>query len=180
MTNNPNAPREAQQVNEQGEDAGNWLECLPWDGQEASLPAGGNVTVPGLQFRKLVYRVEVLDAEVEEGSRFIPQSELSPDDVIIGAKLNENSIKRIEANYGPDWIRIADPNGGRQVNRMQWREKHGTDGLALLAIRDLRYGQPVTSVGAKPTQGQQKAQPTPAPAKPKYPSAQELAAQQKK
>ena len=143
---------------EMTEAVGNWLECLPWNGQEASLPAGGNVMIPGLSFRKLVYRVELLDAESEEGVKWVKQAEIVPDDLIIGTKLNENSIKAIEANYGPDWIRIADPNGGKQMSRAAWRDKFGTDGLNLLAIRDLRYGQPVTSVGSKPTQGQ-KAQP---------------------
>ena len=142
------------------EASGNWLECLPWNGQEASLPAGGNVMIPGLSFRKLVYRVQILDAELEEGFSWVKQAELTPEDLIIGTKLNENSIKAIESNYGSDWIRIADPNGGKQMSRLAWREKFGTDGLNLLAIRDLRYGMPVTSVGSKPTQGkpQQKTQ----------------------
>src|SRR5512136_1793698 len=123
---------------------GNWLECLPWTGQEASLPAGGNVTIPGLQFRKLVYRVQLLDAESEEGVKWVKQSEITAADLIIGAKLNENSIKAIEKTYGADWIRIADPNGGKQLSRQQWYDNKGhTDGLELLAIRDLRYGKPV-------------------------------------
>ncbi len=132
--------------------AGNWLECLPWNGQEASLPAGGNVQVKGLSFTKLIYRVEVLDAESEEGSRFVKVSEVTPDDVIIGAKLNENSIKRIEANYGKDWIRIANPNGGGQMSREAWKERFGTDGLQLLAVRELRKPGSVAQVGQSVTQ----------------------------
>jgi hypothetical protein len=144
---------------EMSEAVGNWLECLPWNGQEASLPAGGNVQIPGLSFRKLVYRVQLLDAESEEGYRWVKQAEITPEDLIIGTKLNENSIKAIEQNYGPDWIRIADPNGGKQMSRQAWRDKFGTDGLNLLAIRDLRYGKPVTSVGQKPTQGKPQSKP---------------------
>lgn len=141
---------------EMSEAVGNWLPCLPWEGQEKSLPAGGNVTIPGLQFRKLVYRVQLLDAEVEEGVRWVKQSEITAADLIIGAKLNENSIKAIERSYGSDWIRITNPNGGKQMSRADWRTEFQTDGLELLAIRDLRYGKPVTnSIGQKPTQGQQ-------------------------
>lgn len=121
------------------EDSGDgWLECVPWTGQEKDLPAGYTVKVPGLDPMKFVQKVELLDAEVDEGSRFVKVNELKKGDIIIGAKLNENSIKRVEANYGPDWCRLKSANGGKNFNRYEWREAFGTDGLALLAVRNLR------------------------------------------
>ena len=81
---------------ENGYDAnGNWLECLPWTGQEAALPAGYTVMVPGLDPMQFIKRVEVLDAEEDEGYRSVKKSELKPGDVIIGAEINEKSVKKI-------------------------------------------------------------------------------------
>lgn len=120
---------------------GQWLECLPWEGQEASLPLGSTVSVPGLDPMKFIYRVKVLDAEEEDGYRMVKKSELKPDDVIIGAWLNEKSVAEVEKTYGKDWLRIIESNGGGKLNRYQWRDKYGTDGLELLAIRNLRAAQ---------------------------------------
>lgn len=120
---------------------GNWLECLPFTGQEASLPLGYTVMVPGLTMKQFIYRVEVLDAEELEGFRTVKASELKPGDVIIGVQLNENSVKKVVDTYGGDWIRIKDATAGKDYNRMKWRDKYGTDGMELSAIKDLRASQ---------------------------------------
>jgi hypothetical protein len=131
------------------DEEGNWLECLPWEGQEKSLPLGYTTMVPGLGIDKFVYRVNVLDAEEMEGFRSIKKSELKPDDIIIGAEMNEKSIKKIVDTYGGDWIRLKDANSGKNYNRLEWQQKYGTDALELLAIKSLR-GQ--TSGTLPPTQ----------------------------
>lgn len=120
---------------------GNWLECLPWEGQEKSLPLGYTVMVPGLDPMKFIKRVEVLDAEEDAGFREVKPSELKKDDIIIGAVINENSTKKVADTYGGDWIRLKDANSGASYNRMEWRDKFGTDGLELLAIKSLRAQQ---------------------------------------
>jgi hypothetical protein len=120
---------------------GNWLECLPWDGQEKSLPLGYTTMVPGLGVSKFIKRVEVLDAEEDAGYREIKPSELKPDDIIVGAVINENSTKKVADTYGGDWIRLKEANSGKSLNRLQWQEKFGTDGLELLAIKELRGKQ---------------------------------------
>lgn len=124
---------------ESGEDgAGNWLECLPWTGQEKDLPLGYTTKVPGLDVMNLIKRVEVMDAEEDAGYREIKKSQMKPGDVVIGAQLNENTTKKIADTYGGDWIRLKDANSGKNYSRMEWRQKFGTDGLELLAIRNLR------------------------------------------
>lgn len=115
-----------------------WLECIPWTGMEKDLPVGYTTKVPGLNIIKFIKSVEILDGESEEGSRFIKMAERKEGDIIIGVKLNEKSIERVVANYGPSWIVLKHANGGKSYNRLAWRDKYGTDGLALLAIRNLR------------------------------------------
>ncbi len=119
----------------------NWLPCLPWDGHEKSLPLGYIIQIPNLNPVELVSRWEVLDAESDEGSRLVKAKELKPNDVIIGAKMNEISIKKIEANYGPDWLIIKGASEGNSFNRIAWRDAFKTDGLILLAIREKRFGR---------------------------------------
>jgi hypothetical protein len=116
----------------------NWLECIPWTGQEAALPAGYTTMVPGLDVMTLIYRVEIMDAEEEAGYQTIKRSQMKPGMVVIGAQINENTTKKICETYGGDWIRLKSANGGVNYNRVEWREKFGTDGLELLAIRNLR------------------------------------------
>jgi hypothetical protein len=132
---------------ENGYDAdGNWLECLPWTGQEASLPLGYTVMIPGLDPSQFIKRVEVLDAEEDEGFRSIKKSELKPTDTIVGVELNEKSIKKIVDTYGGDWLRVKGANAGENYNRLEWYNKYGTDAIELLAIKSLRGAQ----TGTKP------------------------------
>ncbi len=122
-----------------------WLPCVKWTGEERDLPRGGNSKIPGFDPTKLVNRWEVLDAESEAGSRFVKAAELKHDDLIIGARLNEMSILRLVANYGPRFVVLAeaDPGleieGARMLTREEWHTKYGTDGLSLWAIRRMRF-----------------------------------------
>ena len=116
-----------------------WLECLPWDGLEASLPLGGKLKVPGLTPEKLVKAWEVLDAEAEEGIRKVKAADLKIGDIIIGAEMNKASLARLAASYGPDFVQIKEANG-KLLSWVEWQAKYGTDGLALWAIRNKRFG----------------------------------------
>jgi len=128
---------------------GNWLECLPWDGQEKSLPLGYTTMVPRLGLSKFAKSVEILDPEADEGFRNVKVSEVKPDDTIIGVEINENSTKKIADTYGSDWLRIKDSNTGKGMNRVAWHDKYGTDGLELLILKELQ-GKQVGSI--PPTQ----------------------------
>lgn len=122
-----------------------WLPCIPWTGEERDLPRGGNSKIPGFSPLKLVNRWEVLDAESEAGSRLVKAAELKPDDLIIGARINEMSVLRLVANYGPRFVVLAeaDPGleieGAKMLTREEWHAKYHTDGLALWAIRNKRF-----------------------------------------
>lgn len=118
-----------------GED---WLECIPWNGDEKTLPSGYESRVPGLKPSQLVRAYKVLDVESDEGYKLVKPSELKPDMVILGAKLHEGVIKNIMQSYGERAILIQEPSGGKKLTRWEWRDKFGTDGLELLAIRDAR------------------------------------------
>ena len=116
-----------------------WLECVPWDGMEKSLPLGGKLKVPGLTPEKLVRAWVVLDAEAEEGCRQVKTADLKPDDIIIGAEMSKPALARLAASYGPDFVQIKEANGVL-LSWQEWQAKYGTDGLALWAIRDKRFG----------------------------------------
>ena len=116
-----------------------WLECIPWDGMEKSLPLGGKLKVPGLTPEKLVRAWVILDAEAEEGFRQIKTADLKPDDIIIGAEMSKPALARLAASYGPDFVQIKEANGVL-LSWQEWQEKYGTDGLALWAVRNKRFG----------------------------------------
>ena len=123
-----------------------WLECIPWDGMEKSLPLGGKLKVPGLTPEKLVRAWVVLDAEAEEGFRQVKTADLKPDDIIIGAEMSKPALARLAASYGPDFVQIKEANGVL-LSWQEWQAKYGTDGLALWAIRDRRLGKSTFHIG---------------------------------
>lgn len=122
-----------------------WLECIPWDGMEKSLPLGGKLKVPGLTPEKLVRAWEVLDAEADEGTRKVKTADLKPDDIIIGAEMSKPALARLAASYG-DFVQIKEANGVL-LSWQEWQAKYGTDGLALWAIRDRRLGKSTFHIG---------------------------------
>lgn len=117
-----------------------WLECIPWTGEEKDLPTGGQTKIPGFLPENLVSRWEILDAEADEGSKFVKRTELKPGDIIIGARMNENSIKRLVATYGPRFAVLKQADGPI-LTCQEWYEKYHTDGLALWAIRNVRFSR---------------------------------------
>jgi hypothetical protein len=123
-----------------------WLECLPWDQSEKSLPLGGKLLVPGLSPEKLVKAWEVLDAESEEGSRKVKAVDLKPEDIIIGCEMNRAALARLATSYGPGFVQIKQADGSL-LSWQEWQAKYGTDGLALWAIRNKRNGYSTFKIG---------------------------------
>jgi hypothetical protein len=121
--------------NDASDSSGNWLPCLEWTGNEKELPLGGWIAIPGMKVSKFVYRWKVADAEEEQGYVLKKSSEIKKDDILIGAVINNKLYEQVIGGYGPNSIRITLPNTTIQVNRMQWRDRFGTDGLELWALR---------------------------------------------
>lgn len=116
-----------------------WLGCLPWDGEERSLPAGEYTKVPGFQAASLVKRWKVLDVESDEGYRVVKRAELKHGDIIIGAIMNENSIQAVAATYGKRFIVFTPADRPNvKLDRGQWRDEFGTDALELEALKQIR------------------------------------------
>ena len=55
-----------------------WNACLPWDGEEASLPLGEQTRIPNFRAIDLVRRWEVLDAESDAGFKVVRRVNSSP------------------------------------------------------------------------------------------------------
>lgn len=116
-----------------------WLNCLPWDGEEKSLPLGEQTRIPNFQAADLVRRWEVLDPEEDEGYRVVKRSELQDGDIIIGAQINENSVNKIVDTYGTRFFVAArSDRPGVLMNRAEWRVEFGTDVLELQALKQIR------------------------------------------
>ena len=110
-----------------------WLEeCVPWDGIEGKLPTGA-LMPPKVDVLKLIKSWRVLDAESDAGFRETKTKELTPDDAIIGATANLNSIKAILATYGSDAFRFMTATG-QKVGPEAWAQRFGTNPFEVLAI----------------------------------------------
>jgi hypothetical protein len=128
--------------------ADDWNECLPWDGEENSLPVGEQIRIPNFRAVDLVRRWEVLDVESDSGFRLVTTCELKPEDRIIGCQINENSFAKIVETYGRRFFVAAkaDPKG-RLLDRWEWKEAFGSDVLELEALKQIRQGKRVFKVG---------------------------------
>lgn len=122
-----------------GRALGEWEMCIPWDGDERSLPLGAEIRVPDLTADRLVQRWRVLDTEGDGGTREIPPGELRRDHVVIGARMNEILIQSIMQTYGPRALLLIEPDRRQKLTRQEWRDRFGTDGLELLAIKAIRH-----------------------------------------
>ena len=131
----------------------NWLECVPWDGEERDLPVGSQTRIPGFRAINLVKFWEVLDSESEEGFKLVAASKLQtllkkiPDTIVIGAQMNENSVKRLVGTYGKRFFVAKHTGSSRLYNRWEWKKSFKTDVLELEALKQLRSQYPVHRVG---------------------------------
>ena len=125
----------------------NWLECLPWTGNERDLPLGEWTSVPNFRSVNLVRRWEILDVEEDAGFREVKTAELKQDDTIIGAKINENSFNKLVETYGKGFFKAKHAGSMAQYNRWEWKQAFGTDVLELEALKQIRMGLKPFKVG---------------------------------
>lgn len=124
-----------------------WLDgCIPWDGKEADLPAGANMP-PKVDVLKLIKRWKVLDGESDEGFIEKKRSEIQPEDVLIGATPNNNSIRIILKTYGSRAFEFITANG-KKMGPEEWAKSFGTNPFEVLAVVRMNAGggQPVFNI----------------------------------
>lgn len=124
-----------------------WQKCLQWDGKEKSLPLG--VLFPaGFQASDFVKRVVVADVESDEGVKEVTLKDFDRQNMkIVDVVLNEKMIARtVEGRGGDGQFLFTEPSSGIQLTRLAWREKMGSDGWKLQAIKELLIG----TAGKKP------------------------------
>ena len=134
------------EITEASEDD-NWLECIPWTGNEKDLPLGEWTSIPNFRAVDLVRRWEVLDVEEDAGFREVKKAELKPDDVIIGAIINENSFNKLVENYGKRFFLAKHASSMAQYDRWEWKKAFGTDVLELESLKQIRSGTKPFKVG---------------------------------
>lgn len=100
---------------------------------------GEQTRIPNFRAIDLVRVWEVLDAQSDEGFKVVKKSELKPDDIIIGAQINENSVNAIMKAYGKRFFVAARADGkGKMLDRWEWKAAFGTDVLELEALKQQR------------------------------------------
>jgi hypothetical protein len=114
-----------------------WLECVPWTGQEAALPAGFTTTKKDFDIMKVVKKVQIADLESDEEMKWVKVSELKKGDDVLDVEIAEKIVKKYYQTFGKDWIRFKGANGGKNYNRLEWRDQFGTDVMKLMAVRRL-------------------------------------------
>lgn len=124
-----------------------FLECIPFDGDERKLPVGIKTMVPGFRAIDLVRRWEVLDPEEDNGYRVVKRSEIGPNDIVIGAQINEKSVDRLKRTYGDRYATFKNLEHNTYFSREEWEiatrknpDGVGMDVLELEALRELRHG----------------------------------------
>jgi len=128
-----------------------WNECLPFEGEEKDLPVGEQTKIPNFRAIDLVKRWEILDVESDEGFRLVKTIDLKPNDIVIGAQINENSVNAVVKTYGRRFFVAARADGkGKNLDRWQWEaatrdpeqpDKPGQDVLELEALKQIRQKQ---------------------------------------
>jgi hypothetical protein len=105
-----------------------WNACPAWDGEEKSLPAGG-------QIRAGTAKISTLLKEYIK----------APDGAVIGAVVNEDVYNQLVETFGERAIVLTDPSNGNLLTRREWKEQFGTDGLKLWLVMDVLRGSGVTT-----------------------------------
>jgi len=138
-------PRETIDEGDPAEES--WLECVPWDGKEKSLPLGA-LFPAGFMASSFVKRVVIADAESEEGVKEISPKEFDRKTMsLVDVVLNEKLIARIVEGRGGEGQFLFKPaGGGKPLTRTQWRDRMMTDAWKLQAIKELLIG----TAGTKP------------------------------
>jgi hypothetical protein len=123
-----------------GEDPNDWLSGIcTYFGPGSDLPVGGFCKIPGWKPDQIAQFWVVQDAMSDDGSIINKKTkELLKDDIIIGVQLNANTLNAIVASYGRDFFQIREANGGPLLTLDNWQELFGSNGLGLVALRNIR------------------------------------------
>lgn len=114
----------------------NWLDGLcHYSGPGHDLPLGGFSKIPHFKPESLVQSWLVV-ADGETVSK--KTKELTPTDIILGVTMAPEALKSLVATYGEDFYQIREANGGPLMTLAQWQTEFGTNGLGLVAIRNMR------------------------------------------
>ena len=102
---------------------------------DQSLPKGGHSRVPGWgpEQAATVWIVNIDGEPVERKT-----DELRPTDVIMGVQLDPVILAAHEAAKGPAFYLIKAAEGGGWLTPKAWTEKFGTNGLELVAMRNIK------------------------------------------
>lgn len=117
-----------------------------YKGPGSDLPRGGYSALPNWGPEKLAKSWTILDAESEAGIAELTTKQLKmqyeddPSLTILGVTLNANSLNYIidKSPYKENFFKISDANGGPLMNLDEWYNKYHSNGLALVAIRNMR------------------------------------------
>ena len=114
----------------------NWLDGLcHYSGPGHDLPLGGYTKIPGFKPESMAQTWLVATGD---GLTAKKTKDLTTSDVIVGVVMNPESIAAIIATYGEDFYQIREANGGPLLTLSQWQKMFGTNGLGLVAIRNMR------------------------------------------
>jgi len=108
-------------------------------GPEAALPAGGYCKIRGWRPENAADYWKVIDQAGSESETGVAQKEtrdLNANDIIVGVALFPAQLEAMVASYGRDFFMITTANGSR-VTCDQWEAIYGTNGLGLVAIRNM-------------------------------------------
>jgi hypothetical protein len=125
-------------VPDEGDD---WLTgdgICDYSGPGADLPTGGYCKIPNWFPEKIAKSWTVIDSLSDEGDIAEKKTkDLVKGDVIIGATLNQKTLTAIVGTYGRDFYKIKTANGV-EMTLDQWQAKYQSNGLGLVAIRNMR------------------------------------------
>jgi rubredoxin len=112
----------------------NWLDGLcEYTGPGHDLPTGGYCKIPGWAPEKDLGAVWMTSDGSEKKTE-----ELKKEDTIIGVTFDKKILDMTVANNGKDFYQVREANGGPMLTLDQWQIKYGTNGLGLVAIRNMR------------------------------------------
>lgn len=103
-------------------DEEDYLACIPWDGNEKTLPAGGDARIP----------MPITDLAIPESIKKTRYG------VIYYVMVDEGLYQDMVKTFGVNAFMISLAEGSGQLNRPDWKKQYGTDGLKLWVLRNLR------------------------------------------
>jgi hypothetical protein len=123
-------------------DNSDYLSCPVWTGPEKDLPTGSRIGIQGVTAVKLVKQVSYINDEsnIEDMGIKAWRTAGRPG-TVIDVAINEDTYQRLIAVRGLNAVLISQSEGSSALSRKAWYDKYGTDGLRLVALRDIKMEQ---------------------------------------